>query len=141
MKTRIGTVAQLWRYPVKSMRGESLNEMTLTERGTVGDRLFALRELKYGAIMSARMFASMLQLRSVCEHGPIDGAEFRVRIELPQGTSIYADDPRADSVLSALFEHPVRLERPRGDAPLSMSEIENIKEGRAFLPPRDLYDE
>lgn len=141
MKTRIGTVAQLWRYPVKSMRGESLNEMTLTERGTVGDRLFALRELKYGAIMSARMFASMLHLRATCERGPIDGAEFRVRIEFPQGTSIYADDPRADSMLSALFEHPVRLELPRGDVPLSMSEIQNIKEGRAFLPPRDLYDE
>ena len=141
MKTRIGTVAQLWRYPVKSMRGELLNEMTLTERGALGDRLFALRELEYGAIMSARIFASMLQLRAVCESEPIAGAEPRVRIEFPDGHRIHADDPAADSALSALFEHPVRLERPRGDMPLSMSEIDEIRAGRAFLPPRDLYDE
>ncbi len=141
MKTRIGTVAQLWRYPVKSMRGESLNEMILTERGAVGDRLFALRELEYGALMSARMFASMLRLRAVCEREPIGSAQPRVRIELPDGPSIYAGDPDADSALSALFEHPVRLERPRGDVPLSITEIDEIRAGRAFLPPRDLYDE
>jgi uncharacterized protein YcbX len=141
MRKKVGTVAELWRYPVKSMRGERLDEMTLTERGAVGDRLYAMRELKYGSIMSARIWAAMLQLRAVCEREPSGGAPARVRIELPGGEAIHADDPGVDEALSALFRHPVRLEQPRGDAPLTLAEIDEITKGRAFLPPRDLYDE
>lgn len=141
MRTQVARVAELWRYPVKSMRGERLSEMALTERGAAGDRLYAMRELKYGSIMSARIWAAMLRLRAVCEREPADGAPARVRIELPDGAAIYADDPDVDKTLSALFGHPVRLERPRGDAPLTPAEIDEITKGRAFLPPRDLYDE
>ena len=38
----IGTVLELWRFPVKSMRGESLTEVRLTPEGLEGDRTFAL---------------------------------------------------------------------------------------------------
>lgn len=149
MRERVGTVAELWRYPVKSMRGERVAEMAVTEEGAAGDRLYALRELKYGGIMSARMFAAMLQLRAICESEPIGGPSAssadlatkpRVRIELPDGGAIRAGDPDADDALSALFQFPVRLERPR-QAQLTMDDIEAIREGRAFLPPRSLYDE
>jgi uncharacterized protein len=140
MRSRVGTVAELWRYPVKSMRGERVDEMVVTEGGAVGDRLYAMRELKYGGIMSARLFAAMLQLRAGCESPPRPGIAPRVRIELPDGGTIHADDSDASEILSGLFQLPVRLERPRG-APLTMAEIEEIRDGRAFLPPRDLYDE
>ena len=138
MRERVGTVAELWRYPVKSMRGERVGEMTVTEEGAAGDRLYAMRELKYGGIMSARMFAAMLQLRAVCESEP--AGEPRVTITLPDGRAIRAGDPDANDALSALFQFPVRLERPR-QAQLTMDDIEAIREGRAFLPPRSLYDE
>jgi uncharacterized protein YcbX len=141
MRRQVATVAELWRYPVKSMRGERLSEMALTECGAVGDRLYAMRELKYGSIMSARIWAAMLQLRAVCEREPANDAPARVLIELPDGSAIHADDPGVDKTLSALFRHPVRLERPRGDAPLTMTEIDEITKGHAFMPPRDLYDE
>lgn len=39
--TIIGTVESLWRYPVKSMRGEELDEMFAGYAGVYGDRLFA----------------------------------------------------------------------------------------------------
>ena len=32
-------VAELWRYPVKSLRGERVGSAALTERGIPGDRL------------------------------------------------------------------------------------------------------
>lgn len=140
MRRRVGTAAELWRYPVKSMRGERVDEMTLTERGAAGDRLFAMRELKYGGIMSARIFASMLQLRATCESLPYDYTPARVRIDLPDGSTVYAGDPQTNEILSDLFGFAVRLERPR-EGPLAMDEIDAIREGRAFLPPRDLYDE
>src|SRR3954453_9270683 len=37
----IGTVESLWRYPVKSMRGEEMDEMFIGYAGVYGDRLFA----------------------------------------------------------------------------------------------------
>src|SRR2546430_15407147 len=37
----IGKVDSLWRYPVKSMRGEELDEMFAGYAGVYGDRLFA----------------------------------------------------------------------------------------------------
>jgi uncharacterized protein YcbX len=37
----IGTVESLWRYPVKSMRGEELDEIFVGYAGVYGDRLFA----------------------------------------------------------------------------------------------------
>src|SRR3954469_6306719 len=37
----IGSVESLWRYPVKSMRGEELNEIFAGYAGVYGDRIFA----------------------------------------------------------------------------------------------------
>ncbi|MGZ5021631.1 MAG: MOSC domain-containing protein [Chthoniobacterales bacterium] len=37
----IGTVESLWRYPVKSMRGEELDELFAGYSGVYGDRIFA----------------------------------------------------------------------------------------------------
>src|SRR5438045_1651691 len=37
----IGRVESLWRYPVKSMRGEEMEEMFAGYPGVYGDRLFA----------------------------------------------------------------------------------------------------
>ena len=39
----VGTVESLWRYPVKSMRGEELDEMFAGYAGVYGDRLFAFK--------------------------------------------------------------------------------------------------
>ena len=40
----VGTVESLWRYPVKSMRGEELIEIFAGYAGVYGDRLFAFRK-------------------------------------------------------------------------------------------------
>jgi uncharacterized protein YcbX len=39
----IGTVDSLWRYPIKSMRGEELTEAFVGFSGVYGDRLFAFK--------------------------------------------------------------------------------------------------
>ena len=45
-------VAQLWRYPVKSMAGERLERATLTANGIEGDRLVHVRGAR-GVLTSA----------------------------------------------------------------------------------------
>ena len=39
----VGHIESLWRYPVKSMRGEELEEAFVGFSGVYGDRLFAFR--------------------------------------------------------------------------------------------------
>ena len=39
----VGKVESLWRYPVKSMRGEELQEAFVGFSGVYGDRLFAFK--------------------------------------------------------------------------------------------------
>ena len=41
--TVIGRLDSLWRYPVKSMRGEELAEAYVGFAGVYGDRLYAIR--------------------------------------------------------------------------------------------------
>ena len=39
----VGRIESLWRYPVKSMRGEELDEAFIGFSGVYGDRLFAFK--------------------------------------------------------------------------------------------------
>jgi uncharacterized protein len=46
--TNIGTVESLWRYPVKSMRGEEMTEMFMGFSGVYGDRCYAFKNSAAG---------------------------------------------------------------------------------------------
>ena len=39
---KIGTLESVWRYPVKSMRGESVEDVFVAYTGVMGDRLYAI---------------------------------------------------------------------------------------------------
>jgi MOSC domain-containing protein len=111
-KRRIGTVAAIWRYPVKSMLGEKLAESTVTSGGLAGDRAWALREVKSGRVLTAKKYPKLLEMRSAYEGAPEAGGRLApVRIELPGGRKIHAADPDASSVLSSLLASEVRIER------------------------------
>lgn len=47
-------VASLWRYPVKSMRGEQLTELELGPDGVVGDRSYGVLDVTSGTVVSAK---------------------------------------------------------------------------------------
>ena len=54
MSESVGTVAALWRFPVKSFLGEEVAEVDVTERGIVGDRGHALIDTSTGKVVSAK---------------------------------------------------------------------------------------
>lgn len=59
----IGTVESLWRYPVKSMRGEELTEALVTYGGIFGDRLYAFQSASHPKpfpYLTGRELAEML---------------------------------------------------------------------------------
>src|SRR4029450_2895576 len=104
----IGTVDSLWRYPVKSMRGEELHEAFAGYSGIYGDRLFAFRSSashKGFPYLTAREQRRLLQYR----------ARFRypAKAERPINL-IEAESKNANPLLADLTELVVDVETPDG---------------------------
>ncbi len=54
----VGSVTRLWRFPVKSMLGEHLEQAEVTEEGLLGDRGYALIDVDTGRVVSAALCLS-----------------------------------------------------------------------------------
>ena len=114
----IGTVASLWRYPVKSMRGEELNEAFVGFSGIYGDRVFAFQSSagpKGFPYLTAREQRKLLQYRPRFRYpdkaarpinlaeaesmGPgvnpvsADPADLLLDVQAPTGQTLAIDDP------------------------------------------------
>lgn len=109
----VGVVAELWRFPVKSMAGEALETAELTDGGVVGDRAYALIDVATGHVVSAksvRLFPGILDCKARFVEPPQAGrAPPPVRIELHDGSVAVGEGGQADEALSALFGRAVRL--------------------------------
>jgi len=101
----LGTVAALWRYPVKSLRGEALERVAIGPSGIPGDRAFALRDARDGRILSAKRTAALLAFRAVYPEGP----ERPALIDLGDGRRTTTAAADAAALLSALLGRAVQL--------------------------------
>ena len=107
----------MWRYPVKSMLGEELNSSYVTERGLVGDRVYAIIDKQTGKAASAknpRKWGKLFDFRSIFVDSPPPPADDidnipPVRITFPDGTNILSDqqDNNIDYSLSKVFGREV----------------------------------
>jgi len=114
----IGKVESLWRYPVKSMRGEELQEAFVGFPGVYGDRVYAFRSSAAPEgfpYLTGREQEKMLQYRPTYRHPermakpanlaaaeaiapgvtPVYGgpADLAVDVETPAGERLAIDDP------------------------------------------------
>lgn len=119
MSETVGSVAGLWRFPVKSMKGERLEQAELTERGLVGDRAYALIDVDTGKVVSAKsvkLFPDILSCKAAFVEPTRAGHELpAVRITLPDGMSVTSDSGDSDRALSAHFRRDVTLARSAPD--------------------------
>jgi len=119
MMATVGSVAELPRFPVKSMQGEQLQEVTVTERGILGDRAYALIDAETGKVASAKsvkLFPNLLACRAAFAQPPRAGREMPpVRVDLPNGGSVTSDSRDIDRALSAHFRRDIRLARVAPD--------------------------
>ena len=144
----VGRVESLWRYPVKSMRGEELREAYLTAKGVYGDRRYAFlstgarkdfpyftaREQHQMLLHRARYLHPEKMVRPDGELLPADGA---IEVEASSGERLAADDPRLIELLrTGLREwqqkrHQVMLvqsESPVVDTrPLSLFSLQSVR--------------
>lgn len=116
----VGTVASLWRYPVKSMMGEELSASFVTDRGLLGDRAFALTDRETGKVVSAkepRKWQGMFDLRAAYSE-PLRGNGLPPAwITLPDGEVVASDSANVDQVLSDLLGRAVAFEANAPSAP------------------------
>jgi uncharacterized protein YcbX len=102
-----GSVVALWRYPVKSMRGEELNAIPLTPRGLLGDRAYAIIDPETGKVASAKnpkKWPNLFDCRALFVAPPTAGDPYPpVEVMLPDGTLARTDDDSFDATMSRLL--------------------------------------
>ncbi len=107
---RIGTVHQVWRYPVKSMGGERLPAARLSRRGIPGDRGWALYDEARGGITNAKRLPPVREVRARYLHEPVAGeASPPAELRFPDGSIVRSDSPEAAVRLSGLTGRSVAL--------------------------------
>lgn len=113
----IGTVRELWRYPVKSMVGERLARTSLGPLGVPGDRGWALRDDEAGEIRGGKKLPVLMRCRARYRSEPTGETVPHADIELPDGARTATDDPEVSARLSALVGRRVTLwpRRPADD--------------------------
>ena len=90
-------IAELWRYPIKSLGGEALQTSEVTELGLVGDRSWGIEDVATGKILTGRREAALL----MAEGRLSSGGTPEVHVD---GKVLSSDEE-----LSAWLGRPVRL--------------------------------
>ena len=96
------SVATVYRYPVKSMMGETLSEADIGEAGIPGDRGWAVRDEKRGGIRGGKKIPQLMTLAAK------SGAAAPL-ITAADGNSASASYERINDWLSDKLNHPVTL--------------------------------
>jgi hypothetical protein len=103
-------VVGLWRYPVKSLQGESIDAARVEDDGVLGDRRWGIRDQRTGRILTARRRPELL---GAC--ASYNGDEPVIR--LPDGRTVVGPGKRTDRELSEWLASPVSLVASVGSAP------------------------
>lgn len=141
MPERIGTLARLRRYPVKSMAGEELQQARVTFAGLAGDRVYAFLDPEHGPPefpwMTARQGHDMILFRPrFLDAPPIeqeipDTERFATEVTTPEGEKFRMGDPRFTEFLARRYQRSLRLrfsERSMTDArPVSIFGLATVR--------------
>jgi uncharacterized protein YcbX len=130
-------VVGLWRYPVKSMQGESLDAVEVGVCGLAGDRRYGVRVEESGRILSAKRDGRLLAARAATTDS--------VRISLPNGDILDGPGPSTDRALSSWLDRSVRLvEAGHEEVPTFESQVDDLDDASASVtwqgPPGALVD-
>jgi uncharacterized protein YcbX len=110
---KVGRLASLHRYPVKSMMGEELNAARVTPRGLFGDRAYALRDAETSMVVSAknpRKWPNLFQYRATYVSPPETESSLpAVRVTLPDGKLAVSSNSGFAGMLSGSLGRSVTL--------------------------------
>ena len=100
------SIAELWRYPVKSVGGERVGSLELRVSAVVGDRRWAVRNIETGKIASAKRPRPYGRLLEWSASTIADG---RVVVTSPEGREFAAGSGELDAALTEVLGEPVQV--------------------------------
>ena len=104
------TITDIFRYPVKSMKGHALSSAIMTKRGIPGDRAWALKDEERGGIKGGKRFPQLLSMTPVFAGEPNEqNISPTVSITLQDGQVVSSTDPDINATLSKAVGSPVSL--------------------------------
>jgi len=144
--TMLAAVQSIWRYPVKSMAGEQLQSVMVSDRGIVGDRVYAfVNEESNRAAVVRKWAENFLNYHPHFVSEPTPEAEvLPLQITLPSGETLSSDSTELEVRISEVFERKLKLmssapagvliEVPAGTLGGSMSEVTEFPLGGGAAP-------
>lgn len=105
----IGTIKEIWRYPVKTMAGETLESTRVGSLGLTGDRGWALRDEASREITNGKQIPLLMQCSARYREAPSDTTIPQVDITLPDGQQIGSDLDDINTRLSKAFNRTVTI--------------------------------
>ncbi|MEJ2564878.1 MAG: MOSC N-terminal beta barrel domain-containing protein [Gammaproteobacteria bacterium] len=114
---KVGTIKEIWRYPVKGMAGERVERCDLGKKGLAGDRIWALRDTARQEIQSCKFRPELLLCSARCRGGDATGVDDQVDVVFPDGEVLGSNNPAIHAKVSTLTGHASTLEplRPASD--------------------------
>jgi uncharacterized protein YcbX len=107
---RIGTISELWRYPMKSLGGERLQAATLSARGIPGDRGWAIYDEARAGVTNGKRVHPLRTCRARYTTEPVAGqAPPNAEITFPGGSTARTDASDIAQRMSALAGRDVSL--------------------------------
>lgn len=111
-----GNVAQLHRWPVKSLRGEAVGAARFADGGMVGDRAHVLRDerkKRSGAVLTVRQNPALLRWSS--DYGEAGDPGLPPTLHDGAGTDWKWDDPELPAALTESLGIPLSLHSAAGN--------------------------
>lgn len=111
---RIGTVKQIWRYPVKSMAGEQIDACSVGTLGIPLDRGWAIRDETTGEITNGKHIPLLMQgyaryREPLPQAHAGNGSVPHVVMHFPDGVEVFSDSAEVNAQLSELLGRSVSL--------------------------------
>ncbi len=114
--TEIARIAELWRYPVKSMRGEPCTTLTLDPTGVAGDRRFAITSSR--APVGKPLLASD-ERSAMLLYQPHLAPDGTVTVATPDGRIVDLHDPALLRHIASTLPTPTHLDLLASPRPLT----------------------
>ena len=99
-------LAEIWRYPVKSMLGEPLKHAHVGPGGLQGDRCWAVVDPETGVSLSAKRYPDLLRCRAWT-------SDAGVIVRLPDNRELPVDSDELAHDLSELLKRQVTTRPPK----------------------------
>ena len=132
----IGSVAELWRYPVKSMLGEAIDDALVLSEGFLGDRAYALIDQSSGRVASAKnpvKWEKLLSFKAAYSNSAAKDVPLPPpRITMPNGSVVFADQENVDELISDQVGCPVHLTAKRPESP-AVERLDPFSEGETIV--------